>query len=177
MPFDLQPVLTGERLVLRPLQAEDFDSLFEVASDPLIWEQHPVSDRYQRDVFEGFFKESLDSGGAMAALDPETGRIIGSSRFYGYDEAGGEIEIGWSFLNRTYWGGVYNREMKHLMLAHAFKHVNAVVFLVGPENYRSRRAMEKIGAHPSGSRRNDTGHESIVYTITKEDYLERGLNE
>lgn len=177
MPFDLQPVLTGELLVLRPLQAEDFDSLFEVASDPLVWELHPVSDRYQREVFEGFFKEALDSGGALVALNPESGRIIGSSRYHGYDEAGGEIEIGWSFLSRTYWGGVYNREMKRLMLDHAFKYVNAVVFLVGPENFRSCRAMEKIGAQPSGSRLDDGGRESIVYTITKEDYLERGLSE
>jgi RimJ/RimL family protein N-acetyltransferase len=170
--FDLQPTLQGELLSLRPLRPEDWDALFAVASDPLIWEQHPASDRYQEEVFRGFFREALESGGAFAVLDaqkPNAGRdtIIGSSRFFGYNEAQSEIEIGWTFLARSYWGGRYNREMKQLMLRHAFQFVERVVFLVGPRNLRSQRAMEKIGGVRAGTRLDSTGRESVVYEITR----------
>jgi RimJ/RimL family protein N-acetyltransferase len=165
MAFDLQPVLRGELLSLRPLRWEDFADLYAVASDPLIWEQHPASDRYKEDVFRDFFREAMDSGGALLALDARHGGVIGSSRFYGYDEAASEVEIGWTFLARSCWGGAYNGEMKRLMLRHALRFVDQVVFLVGPGNLRSRKAMEKIGGVPAGVRRNANGWESLVYQI------------
>ena len=166
MPFDLQPTLTGRLVELRPLRPDDFDALFAVASDPLIWEQHPASDRYREDVFRAFFREALDSGGALVALDARDGRIIGSSRYFGYDPERSEIEIGWTFLARSHWGGAYNGEMKRLMLDHAFRFVGRVVFLIGPQNYRSQRAVEKIGAVRAGSRRDASGRESLVFEIT-----------
>jgi RimJ/RimL family protein N-acetyltransferase len=166
MPFDLQPTLTGELLRLRPLAPGDFDALFAVASDPLLWEQHPARDRYQIDVFTRLFDESLASGGALVAEATADDRVIGSSRYFGYNEAASEIEIGWSFLARKYWGGTYNREMKRLMLAHAFRFVNQVVFLIGANNVRSQRAIEKIGAVRAGSRRNALGQENLAYLMT-----------
>jgi N-acetyltransferase len=166
MPFDLQPTLAGELLRLRPLLADDFDALYAVASDPLIWEQHPNADRHERTVFEEFFREALASGGAFLVLDSATGAVIGSSRYHGYDEGKSEIEIGWTFLSRAYWGGVYNGEMKELMLRHAFRFVKDVVFLVGPRNTRSQKALEKIGAVRDGSRVDASGRESVVFRIT-----------
>jgi RimJ/RimL family protein N-acetyltransferase len=166
MPFDLQPRLKGELLELRPLAPEDFDVLYAVASDPLIWEQHPDRDRYQEEVFRAFFRGAVESGGALVAADQKDGKVIGSSRYHGYDEAASEVEIGWTFLARSHWGGRYNGEMKRLMLQHAFRFVNNVVFLVGPENWRSRRAVEKIGGVLIGSRINGVGRESVVYRIT-----------
>jgi RimJ/RimL family protein N-acetyltransferase len=165
MPFDLQPRLIGDLLELRPLCADDFGALYAVAADPLIWEQHPNNDRYQEEVFQVFFREALASGGALIALDRKDGRVIGSSRFYGYAEAASEIEIGWTFLARSHWGGVYNREMKRLMLRHAFQFVNNVIFLIGPDNFRSQRAVEKIGAVRAGSRLDGSGRACLVYRI------------
>jgi len=150
MSFDLQPNLKGELIELRPLTPEDWDDLFAIASDPLIWEQHPESDRYKEDVFKVFFKDALESGGAFVVIDRKNKRIIGSTRFYGYEPEKSEIEIGWTFLARKYWGGRHNWEMKQLMLAHAFQFVDNVVFYVGENNMRSRRATEKIGAIKSG---------------------------
>src|SRR5262249_10344667 len=143
--FELQPWLVGEHIELRLLKSEDWSELFAVASDPLIWEQHPASDRYKEEVFKVFFREALECGGAFVVVDRETQRIIGSSRFFGYDPQKSEIEIGWTFLARSHWGGVYNREMKQLMLNHAFQFVDNVVFYVGPNNIRSQKAMYKIG--------------------------------
>jgi RimJ/RimL family protein N-acetyltransferase len=97
MPFDFQPALKGNLLELRPLRAGNFDDLYAVASDPLIWEQHPSKDRYKEAVFRAFFQESLQSGGALIATDANDGRVIGSSRFHGYNEGDAEIEIGWTF--------------------------------------------------------------------------------
>jgi RimJ/RimL family protein N-acetyltransferase len=149
--FDLQPHLKGELIELRPLKPNDWDELFAVASDPLIWEQHPERDRYKEDVFRVFFKEALDSGGAFVIIDRKTQRIIGSTRFYGFGPKKSEIEIGWTFLARRYWGGRYNAEMKRLLLNHAFRFVESVVFFVGEDNVRSQKAMEKIGAIKVGT--------------------------
>jgi len=168
MGFELQPTLTGRLIQLRPLVPDDFDQLYAVAQDPDIWAQHPMRDRYKQDVFSGFFREALDTGSAFAVIDRATGRIIGSTRYFGYDEARREIEIGWTFLAREYWGGVYNREMKTLMLRHAFSFVDRVIFLVGPQNFRSQRAMEKIGGVRAGmTRREPGGPESVVFEITR----------
>lgn len=163
--FDLQPVLEGERLRLRPLRPEDWDDLYAAASDPLIWEQHPASDRYKEEVFREYFRGALDSRGAFLVFDRKDGRVIGSSRFHGYDEEKSEIEIGWTFLARSHWGGVYNGEMKALMLGHAFRFVKRVIFLVGPLNRRSQRAVEKLGAVRAGSRTDGNGRESFVYRL------------
>jgi N-acetyltransferase len=166
MPFDLQPTLTGTLLELRPLRPDDFEPLYAAASDPLIWEQHPDRDRCSRDGFRRYFDGAIESGGAFAIVDRRTGRIIGSSRYHGYDETAGEIEIGWTFLERAYWGGAYNRELKRLMVDHALGFVTRVVFLVGVANLRSQRAMQKIGGVRAGTRPNGVGRESIVFEIT-----------
>jgi RimJ/RimL family protein N-acetyltransferase len=165
MSFDLQPHLKGELIELRPLTPKDWDALFAVASDPLIWEQHPESDRYKEDVFKIFFREALESGGAFVVVDKNTQRIIGSTRFYGYDPEKSEIEIGWTFLARKYWGGRYNREMKKLMLKHALKFVETVVFYVGEKNIRSQRAMERIGAIRDGIVKRSYGNHPAALNV------------
>ena len=168
--FELQPRLAGDLLEVRPLRPEDWESLFAVASDPLIWEQHPAQDRYKEEVFQQFFREALESGGAFGVIDRKTQKIIGSSRYFGFDPERREIEIGWTFLARSHWGGKYNRELKRLMLDHAFKFVESVVFLIGPTNVRSQKAVENIGGVLIG-RRGKHLHgktvEQVVYQITK----------
>jgi RimJ/RimL family protein N-acetyltransferase len=144
--FDLQPTLKGNLMELRPLAREDFDALFAAASDPLIWEQHPENDRYKREVFQKFFDGAIESKGAFAIIERASGRIIGSSRYCNLNTAESEVEIGWTFLERAFWGGSYNRELKSLMLDHAFRFVDRVVFVVGETNFRSQQALRKIGA-------------------------------
>lgn len=166
--FDRQPLLLGELLELRPLRSDDFEELFQVAADPLIWEQHPERNRYQEATFRAFFDEALTSGGALVALDRANGHIIGSSRYHGYDADRSVIEIGWSFLARAYWGGRYNGEMKGLMVEHAFRSVKRVIFIIGPENRRSQRAVEKIGGMRAGTTIDAHGRERVVYELTPE---------
>ena len=146
MDFDLQPTLTGKLIALRPLAAADFDALFAAASDPLLWEQHPEPDRYPPEVFQRYFDGAIESGGAFAIIDRTSGRIIGSTRYCNLDPAKREVEIGWTFLQREFWGGRHNGELKSLMLDHALRFVERVVFVVGENNLRSQKALEKIGA-------------------------------
>ncbi len=169
--MNLQPTLKNDLVILRPLRENDFEALYEVAKDPLIWEQHPENNRYERKIFEKFFLESLESGGSLIVIDLKNNKVIGSSRYSGYSADKKEVEIGWTFLARSYWGGTYNKEMKQLMLEHAFKYANSVIFLVGVHNIRSQRAVEKIGGIRIGTSPDDTGNESFVYQITKLNYI------
>ena len=171
--FDRQPHLVGELLELRPLRPDDWDALFAVASDPLIWEVHPARDRYTEPVFRKYFSEALESRGALVVIDRATGQIIGSSRLVWSDSDSDELEIGWTFLARAYWGGVYNRELKRLMLGYAFQFVDRVIFIVGIDNIRSRKAMLKIGGVLTDRRRileiaGGGSSESVIFEITKE---------
>lgn len=145
--MDRQPTLEDETVLLRPLSADDREALYAIASDPMVWEQHPIHDRWRRDVFDAFFDEGLASGGAVTVIDKAKDRVVGSTRFGVYEpEEGGVVEIGWTYLERARWGKGTNPAMKRLMLDHAFAHVALVEFRVGDTNYRSRNALETIGA-------------------------------
>lgn len=175
--LDRQPSLTGASLYLRPLHADDWAALYRVASDPDIWAMHPMHDRWREPVFRAFFDDALAQGGALAVIDRTTQSIIGSSRFQEYHAAdGGSVEIGWTFLARQHWGSGLNRELKQLMVGHALASVARVDFRVGEENWRSRRALEKIGARISPNRTEEAevpGFGRILhlyYAMTREDF-------
>lgn len=142
---DFQPTLTGPTVIVRPIAAGDWAELFAAGSDPKIWEVHPVPDRYTEAEFRKFFDGALNSKMGFVFVDRKSGRLIGSSRYYGYEPAISEIEIGWTFVIREFWGGATNREVKRLMLDHAFTFVDTVIFWVGDTNWRSQGAMTKIG--------------------------------
>jgi RimJ/RimL family protein N-acetyltransferase len=146
MPFQLQPMLEDPWIRLQPLRPEDFCALYAVAADPLIWEQHPSRNRYQREVFENYFRGAIESGGALLIIDNQNDCILGSSRYYDWDDSQRSIAIGYTFIARSHWGRNYNRSLKTLMLDHAFQFVDRVVFHVGANNLRSRMAMQKLGA-------------------------------
>ena len=145
--IDLQPVLSGSMIKLRPLEREDFEALYLAASDPKIWELHPDSERYKRDIFQRrFFEGALSSRGALVIEEAGSGRIIGSSRYYEWNPDAGEISIGYTFIERSHWGDGTNQELKALMLKHIYQWAAVVWFHVGKTNMRSRRAVEKLGA-------------------------------
>lgn len=146
MNFSIQPLLENDKVKLIPLWEEDFERLYEVASDPKIWEQHPNKNRFERDVFKNFFKGALESKGAFLILDKNSDEIAGSTRFYGYNETDKSIFIGYTFYGVKFWGKGLNSEAKKLMLNYIFQFVEKVIFHVGASNIRSQKAMEKLGA-------------------------------
>jgi N-acetyltransferase len=171
--FDWQPRLQGRLLHMRPITRADFEPLFAVASDPEVWALHPANDRWQEAVFRAYFEDGLKSGGALAAVEATTGAVIGWSRYSTEFVEPGEVEIGWTFLGRPWWGGVYNGEMKRLMLSHAFRFVDRVILRIGETNARSRRAAEKIGATLQPGRRGAEPMPGVVhlfYAVERADF-------
>lgn len=146
MNFNLQPTLTNELIKIEPLKQEDFERLFKVASDPLVWEQHPNKDRYKREIFENFFKGAIESKGAFLVTEIESGKVIGSSRYYELNEENSSVAVGYTFIGRDYWGKGHNKALKKLMFDYAFKFVNNIILHIGETNFRSQKATEKLGA-------------------------------
>jgi RimJ/RimL family protein N-acetyltransferase len=157
-----QPTLVGELVEARPLVERDFAELYAAAADPLLWEQHPDRDRWREEVFRTYFDDHLASGGALAIVERASGALIGATRYDNFDPERSEVEIGWTFLARRYWGGVYNADLKRIMLEYAFQSVRTVVFLVGENNLRSRRAVERLGAVQNGGRR-----DMVLYELSQ----------
>ncbi len=144
--LNVQPTLHNKLITARPLRAEDFDALFAAASDPLVWEQHPNKNRYQKSVFENYFAGAMESGGALLVQDAATMEVIGSSRYSDYDVTNGIIAVGYTFFKRSHWGKGYNYALKTAMLDHIFSAVNAVDFFIGADNKRSQFSLERFGA-------------------------------
>jgi RimJ/RimL family protein N-acetyltransferase len=176
MDFNLQPTLENKLVKLIPLKEEDLEALYEAASDPLIWEQHPDKYRYKREVFEKFFRGAMESQGAFLILDQNSGEVIGSSRYYDLDNDKKSIAIGYTFLARKYWGTTYNRAMKNLMLGHAFKFVDTIIFHIGAKNIRSQKAIEKLNARKASEIEiNFPGEDerlNFIYEIDKNTWIE-----
>lgn len=173
----LQPTLENENVLLQTLKESDFERLYSVASDPKIWEQHPNKNRYERDVFRNFFEGALASGGAFLIIDKESGEVAGSSRYYNFDESDNSIYVGYTFYGTKFWGSKMNPQVKKLMLDHIFKYVDLVKFHVGKENFRSRKAMEKLGAELhreiTVAYHNGSDRENVEYWIAKENWKNR----
>lgn len=174
MKFSIQPHLENNLARLIPMQENDFERIYAVASDAAIWASHPNKNRYEREVFKNFFKGAIESGGAFLIEDKKTNQIIGSTRFYDYDEKDNSILIGYTFYATAYWGKGYNRAVKELMLNYIFNYVDKVRFHVGAENYRSLRAMEKLGARKVREIEiayfGEPVRRNVEYEIQKEDW-------
>ncbi len=165
-----QPTLDSDLVLIRPLTEEDLEALYDAAKDPAIWDQHWCK-RYLRPEFEKYFRESIESGGAMAILDKKTQKIIGSSRFQVLAGFPNTVEIGWTFIGRAYWGGRFNAVIKELMVNHAFTQVDTVFLFIDKNNFRSQRAAEKIGAMESsrmpGVKLPETRPTNYIYILRK----------
>jgi RimJ/RimL family protein N-acetyltransferase len=176
MTFELQPRLENDLVRLEPVTPGDFEALYAVAADELLWAQHPNKNRYQREVFAVYFQGALESGGASCVFDNVNGELIGCSRYYELDEPRA-VSIGYTFIARRTWGLGYNRALKTLMLDHAFRFVERVVFHVGAQNFRSRRAMEKLGGQLVGEAsvayHGEPSSPNVIYEIKRSDWASR----
>lgn len=169
--MNLQPTLANELVKIVPLKESDFNKLFIIASDELLWEQHPEKDRYKKEVFLKLFQEAMQSKTAFNVIDVKTDNTIGSTRFYEYNEMEKSVAIGYTFIDRKYWATPYNRALKNLMINYAFQFVDSIIFHVGNTNFRSQKAVEKLGAiHTETIVKEETGKTHFIFTLTKNDW-------
>jgi RimJ/RimL family protein N-acetyltransferase len=178
MNFDIQPKLENDKVILHPLQEQDFEDLYAVAVDPKIWEQHPNKDRWKKEVFKTFFDGAIQSKGAFKIIEKTTGNIIGSTRFYDYNEQEDSILIGYTFYATHYWGKGINHSVKTIMLNYIFQFVSTVYFHIGANNVRSQIAIARIGATKSGQEEiayfGEQPKSNFIYKLTKEEWFSLG---
>jgi N-acetyltransferase len=175
MNISFQPTLQNNLIILQPLQEPDFERLYAVASDPLIWEQHPNKNRYQREPFQIYFEGAMQSKGALLVIDKASGEIAGCSRFYDHNEEERSVFIGYTFIARKFWGKGYNPAMKELMMNYAFQFVDTILFHIGATNFRSQIAIGRIGARKrrevTVAYHGEPGRENFEYELKKEDWI------
>lgn len=175
MSFSIQPVLENDTVLLLPLEENDFEALYEAASDEMIWIQHPNKDRWKKEVFQLFFEGALKSKGAFKIIDKKSGSIAGSSRFYDYNESDNSIFIGYTFYTVRFWGTGLNPVVKNLMLEYVFQYIDKVRFHIGATNFRSQVAITRIGAVKIAEKEvvyyGEPSRHNFVYEITKDTRL------
>ncbi|RMZ59841.1 N-acetyltransferase [Chryseobacterium nematophagum] len=175
MNFSVQSILENQEYQLIPLQQGDFESLYEVASDPKVWEQHPNKDRYKREVFKNFFEGAMESKGAFKIVDKTIGEVLGSTRFYDYNEVKNSIFIGYTFYGVKSWGKRINPQIKKIMLDYIFQFVETVYFHIGKENIRSQIAIERLGGRKIAEEEiayfGEPTRTNYVYKIQKENWI------
>jgi RimJ/RimL family protein N-acetyltransferase len=168
------PTLSNKLVSISAIQKEDFEELYQSASDPEIWENHPSYDRYKREVFQSFFDGAMDSIGGIVIREQATNKIIGSSRFNQIPDREDIVEIGWSFLAKAYWGGKYNRAFKSLMIDYGLKRYTDILFYVDVDNIVSQNAMNKLSATrygPEGTEHLPSKKPThLIYVINKDNW-------
>jgi len=179
MGINIQPTLENEKVILYPLQENDFNDLFAVAADPKIWEQHPNKNRYKIEVFKVFFDGALQSKGAYKIVDKKSGDVIGSTRFYDYNQEDNTILIGYTFFGLTYWGNGFNHTVKTLMLNYIFQFVSKVYFHIGANNVKSQISLGRLGTTKIGEQEvtyfGELPKLNFVYSISKEEWDQLGV--
>lgn len=172
--MDLQTILENDQVLLLPLKEEDFEEVYSAASDPEVWDQHPNKDRWKREVFQNFFQGAIESGGAYKIIDNNSGKVIGSTRFYGHIPEESSILIGYTYFSKSHWGQGFNQSVKTLMLDYIFQFVSTVVLHIGATNTRSKKSIKKIGAKKIDelvvTYYGEEPKLNVVYEIKKEDW-------
>ena len=176
LPFSHIPVLQNNLVVATQLVPGDFESLYRAASDPLIWEQHPNPNRWQKDAFTNYFEGAIESKGALLVKDATNGEVIGSSRYSDWITGTKTISIGYTFFIRRCWGKGYNYALKQLMLDFAFVYADNVTFYIGAVNKRSQVSIERFGAQKIGEEEmayfGEASKLNFVYQVTKAQWEE-----
>ena len=158
--MDVRPVvLEGRHVRLEPLSLAHHEALAAVLDPTLTqWFPHPVTNAAELRAFIAVSLEDQQRGVALpfATVERASGRVVGSTRFGAIDRANRRMEIGWTFVGRTWQRTAVNTEAKLLMMAHAFEALSAIriEFKTDALNAQSRAALARLGAVEEGYFRN-----------------------
>ncbi|MFE5753398.1 GNAT family N-acetyltransferase [Streptomyces massasporeus] len=174
--------LAGTYVRLEPFTHGHHDGLCEAVRDGELWKLQVTLVPHPRDV-GAFIDDALAAHAAgsqlaFATIDLATGRIAGSTRFMAVNLPNRRLEIGFTFLGRSWQRTAVNTEAKLLMLTHAFESLgmNRVEFLTDVRNSTSRAAITRLGATHEGVLRQHMVmrdgwiRDSALYSITGPDW-------
>lgn len=158
--MDIRPVvLEGRHVRLEPLSFAHHQALAATLDSTLTqWFPKPVTTAAELHEFIASALEDQERGQALpfATVERATGRAVGTTRFGNIDRANRRVEIGWTWLGRSWQRTAMNTEAKLLMMAHAFEALGAirVEFKTDALNTQSRAALARLGAVEEGYFRN-----------------------
>ncbi len=117
-------------------------------------------------------------GLAFATIDKASGCVVGSTRFMKANLPNKRVEIGFTFIAKSYQKTLINTEAKLLMLTHAIEtmRLNRVEFITDYLNHSSRNAILRLGAKEEGIMRshvvmpNGRVRDSVLFSITNYDW-------
>jgi len=160
----METLLEGNRIILRPLQYTDAEALVRAAADGELWNL-TVTIVPSSTTVDSYLKKALDGRDAGSVLPfvivlKDTGKVIGSTRFWKVDRLNRKLEIGSSWIGASWQKTFVNTEAKYLMLRHAFEVLDCVrvQFTTDENNQKSRNAILRLGAQQEGIVR----HERIM---------------
>lgn len=154
------PSLVGQRIRLRPLEADDAEALVRAAADGELWNL-PFTVVPSAETVHAYIAKALEGRAAGTVLpfvtELASGGVIGSTRFWKIDRQNRKLEIGHTWLSASWQGTYANTEAKFLMLQHAFEvmHCVRVQFTTDEINEKSRNAILRLGAMQEGIVRNE----------------------
>lgn len=164
--IDENLVLEGERVILRPMQHGDIDELIAAGSDSRIWQFGTVAP--EEAALRTYYEEALENKRQGTqfpfVIFDKQGNIIGTTRFGEISPGQRKLEIGWTWYKPELWGKGYNEECKYLLLTYCFDVLKTVrvELKTSENNYRSRRAILRLGCAFEGVRRNHIIREGVM---------------
>ncbi|OUS40786.1 GNAT family N-acetyltransferase [Oleispira antarctica] len=170
--------LEGNYVRLVPLSEIHRTELIEAISDGELWKLFVTLVPQVEDI-DDFIENAISAhrngdGLAFATIDKASGRVIGSTRFMKASLANKRVEIGFTFIAKSFQKTRVNTEAKLLMLTHAFNamRLNRVEFITDYLNHTSRSAILRLGAKEEGILRNHMimpdgrVRDSVLFSIT-----------
>jgi len=161
---ELRTTLIGNGVELHPLEAHHRSALVDAAADGELWNLKFTVVPGEATI-DGYIDKALkgrQDGTVMpfVIVRRDTGRVVGSTRFWKIDRANRKLEIGHTWLSASAQRSSINTEAKYLLLTHAFDVMQCVrvQFTTDETNAKSRAAILRIGATQEGIVR----HERIM---------------
>jgi RimJ/RimL family protein N-acetyltransferase len=175
--------LIGEKVRIVPMERNHIQGLYKSGSERLIWNHLSKKictlDDMKSFVEEALYKKETGDEFPFVVLHCNNNKIIGSTRFLDISNENKGLEIGYTWYNPSVWGTHINTECKYLLLKYCFETLQfiRVQFKTDERNYRSQKAIEKIGGVKEGILRNhmirkdETFRNSVFYSIIESDWV------
>ena len=183
-PLLQEVTLRGRYVTLEPLRIEHSPELYPSAREEEIWEFFSMKVKTQEDLTRWIRKriDAVKNGTALAFVqrDAKTGQAFGSTSLFEIDLGNRRAEIGHTWIGAGHRRTAANTEAKLLLFTHAFDKLGCIRVQIktAPENLRSRKAIERLGAKYEGLFRNymvyDDGtiHDRVIYSVIDKEWPE-----